>query len=68
MSDYSQACSEVVYSLNFTANVVKFICKWLVQKDRLDVMNLRYSRLALPPLLQITIAYAYRNKLQVERT
>jgi len=25
MSDYSQACSEVVYSLNFTANVVKFI-------------------------------------------
>lgn len=35
-----------------------YICKWLVQKDRLDVMNLRYSRLALPPLLQITIAYA----------
>jgi len=31
-------------------------------------MNLRYSRLALAPLLQITIAYAYRNKLQVEGT
>jgi len=25
MSDYSQACSEVIYSLNFTVNVVKFI-------------------------------------------
>jgi len=25
MSDYSKACSEVIYSLNFTANVVKFI-------------------------------------------
>jgi len=25
MSDYFQACSEVIYSLNFTANVVKFI-------------------------------------------